>query len=74
MLISVWERVNGKNSFHPLHLAVLAFGLHQVKLKTLICNIKKIDNVVIYGCFVCLSVIAMRLHSQACQRFLMQFV
>ena len=43
MLTSVWERVNGKNSFHPLHLAVLAFGLHQVKLKTLICNIKKID-------------------------------
>ena len=42
MLTSVWERVNGKNSFHPLHLAVLAFGLHQVKLKTLICNIKKL--------------------------------
>ena len=66
MLTSVWERVNGKNSFHPLHLVVLAFGLRQVKLKTLFCNIKKIDIVVIYGSFVCLSVIVMRLHRQAC--------
>ena len=66
MLTSVCERVNGKNSFHPLHLVVLAFGLHQVKLKTLFCNIKKIGIVVIYGSFVCLSVIAMRLHRQPC--------
>ena len=64
MLTSVLERVNGKNSFHPLYLAV--FGLHQVKLKTLFCNIKKIDIVVIYGSFECLLVIAVRLHSQVC--------
>ena len=49
-----------------LHLAVLVFGLPQVKLKTLFCNIKKIDIVVIYVAFVRLSVIAARLHSQAC--------
>ena len=66
MLTSVWERVNGNNSFHPLHMVVLAFGLHQVKLKTLFCNIKKIDIIVIYSSFMCLLVIAMRLHSQDC--------
>ena len=40
-------------------LLVVGFGVHQVKLKTPFCNIKKIA-------FVCLSVIAVRLHSQAC--------
>ena len=49
-----------------LHLAVLVFGLSQVKLKTLFCNIKKIDIVVIYVAFVRLSVIAVRLNSRAC--------